>query len=103
MGNKRAPVLLPKQKKILETMGYQIRMVRQRRKLSVNLVAERAGISRQTVWAIEKGSPSVSMGAYLKVLHALGFDKDLLKICADDPIGRLLQDERDDRYGRENS
>lgn len=103
MGNKKVPVLLPKQKKILETMGYQIRMVRQRRKLSVNLIAERAGISRQTVWAIEKGAPSVSMGAYLKVLHALGFDKDLLKICADDPIGRLLQDERDDRYGRESS
>ena len=37
----------------------------------------------------------------LKVLHAVGFDKDLLKICADDPLGRLLQDERDNKYARE--
>lgn len=102
MGNHRSPVLLPQQKKILEQMGYQIRMVRQRRKLSVNLVAERAGVSRQSVWAVEKGLPSVVMGTYVKVLHAVGFDKDLLKICADDPVGRLLQDERDDRYKRED-
>lgn len=101
MGNHRAPVLLPKQKDILKQMGYQIRMVRQRRKLTVNLVAERAGVSRQSVWAVEKGSPSVVMGTYLKVLHAVGFDKDLLKVCADDPLGKLLQDERDDKYKRE--
>mgnify|MGYP003489010718 FL=1 len=101
MGNHRAPVLLPKQKDILKQMGYQIRMVRQRRKLSVNLVAERAGVSRQSVWAVEKGSPSVVMGTYLKVLHAVGFDKDLLKVCADDPLGKFLQDQRDDKYKRE--
>ena len=101
MGNHRAPVLLPKQKDILKQMGYQIRMVRQRRKLSVNLIAERAGVSRQSVWAVEKGSPSVVMGTYLKVLHAVGFDKDLLKVCADDPLGKFLQDQRDDKYKRE--
>jgi transcriptional regulator with XRE-family HTH domain len=101
MGNHRAPVLLPKQKDILKQMGYQIRMVRQRRKLSVNLIAERAGVSRQSVWAVEKGSPSVVMGTYLKVLHAVGFDKDLLKVCADDPLGKFLQDQRDDKYNRE--
>lgn len=100
MGSHKA-VLLPQQKKILEQMGYQIRMVRQRRKLSVNLVAERAGVSRQSVWNVEKGSPSVAIGIYLKVLHAVGFDKDLLKICADDPYGRFLQDVRDDKYGKD--
>lgn len=99
-GNHRAPVLLPQQKKILEQMGYQIRMARVRRKISVQLVAERAGVSRQSVWAVEKGSPSVVMGTYVKVLHAIGFDKDLLKVCADDPVGRFLQDERDDIYKR---
>ena len=96
----RGAVLLPQQEKILEQVGYQIRMVRQRRKISVNLVAERAGVSRRSVWAVERGNPSVSIGIYLKVLHAVGFDKDFLKICADDPLGRLLQDERDDKYKR---
>ena len=51
--------------------------------------------------AVEKGSPSVVMGTYLKVLHAVGFDKDLLKVCADDPLGKFLQDQRDDKYKRE--
>lgn len=96
----RGAVLLPQQEKILEQVGYQIRMVRQRRKISVNLVAERAGVSRRSVWAVERGNPSVSIGIYLKVLHAVGFDKDFLKICAEDPLGRLLQDERDDKYKR---
>lgn len=96
----KSVLLLPAQRKILEAVGYQIRMVRQRRKIQVNLVAERANISRQTVWAIEKGSPSVSIGAYVKVLNALGFQKDLLKICADDPLGRELQDIRDNKYRR---
>ena len=97
----RGAVLLPQQEKMLEQVGYQIRMVRQRRKISVNLVAERAGVSRQSVWAVERGNASVSIGIYLKVLHAIGFDKDLLKICADDPLGRFLQDERDNKYVRD--
>lgn len=97
---KKSVLLFPSQERILEKVGYQIRMARQRRKISVNLVAERANISRQTVWAIEKGSPSVSIGAYMKVLNAIGFQNDLLKICADDPLGRELQDMRDDKYRR---
>lgn len=73
-------------------MGENIRLARLRRKLSVELIAERAGVSRSTVWAIEKGSPSVSMGAYAGVLLALGMRDDLLKIAADDVLGRTLQD-----------
>ena len=72
-----------------------------RTNFSMTEIAERAGVSRQSVWAVEKGSPSVVMGTYLKVLHAVGFDKDLLKVCADDPLGKFLQDQRDDKYKRE--
>lgn len=74
-------------------MGEQIHLARLRRKLSAQLVAERAGISRQTLSFIEKGSPSVSMGAYAAVLHALNnMDTDLLLIAKDDELGRKLQD-----------
>ena len=90
---KKAVTLMPRTRDILETMGEQIKMARLRRKISAELVAERAGISRSTLWAVEKGSPSVSVGIYAAVLHALnGMDKDLLLIAKDDELGRKLQD-----------
>ena len=79
---KRTAVLMPQTLDILETMGAQIKRARLRRKISADLVAERAGVSRATLWSVEKGSPSVSIGMYAAVLHALhGMDKDLLLIA----------------------
>ena len=91
--NRRSVVVMPQTQMLLSTMGEQIKLARLRRKLSVNLVSERAGISRASLWSVEKGSPSVAMGIYAAVLHALnGMDKDLLKIAKDDELGRKLQD-----------
>lgn len=90
---KKTIVLLPETEKILEQMGLQIKYARLRRKLTSELVAERAGISRATLVSIEKGSPSVVMGCYAAVLHALNYmDKDLLLVAKDDELGRKLQD-----------
>ena len=75
------------------TAGEQIKLARLRRHLSAELVAERAGVSRATVWNVEKGSPSVAIGIYAAVLHALNnMDKDLLLVAKDDELGRKLQD-----------
>lgn len=90
---KKAIVLLPETMAYLEQMGLQIKYARLRRKLSSQLVAERAGISRATLCAIEKGAPSVAIGCYAAVLHALNYmDKDLLLVAKDDELGRKLQD-----------
>lgn len=90
---KKSIVLLPETMGYLEQMGMQIKYARLRRKLSAELVAERAGISRATLCAIEKGAPSVAMGCYAAVLHALNYmDKDLLLVAKDDALGRKLQD-----------
>ena len=84
--------IMPDTENILKTMGEQIKMARLRRKLSATLVAERAGISRSTLWKVENGNPSVAVGIYAAVLHALNnMDKDLLKIAGDDELGRKLQ------------
>ncbi len=97
----KAVKLLPKQLKILQTMGDQIRLARLRRNFPVELIAERSGVSRTTIWAIEKGSPSVSMGAYAAVLHAInGMDKDLLQVAREDKLGRFLQDNNLDKRKR---
>ena len=84
---------MPGTEKILSQMGEQIKLARLRRQISADLVAERAGISRATLWAVEKGIPTVAMGTYAAVLHALnGLDRDLLLIAKDDELGRKLQD-----------
>ncbi len=90
---KRTVAVMPKTLKILETMGEQIKMARLRRRISAELVAQRAGISRSTLWNVEKGSPSVAIGIYAAVLHVLNnLDTDLLLVAKDDELGRKLQD-----------
>lgn len=90
---KKTVTIMPKTIAVLEQMGEQIKLARLRRKLPAELVAERAGISRATLWSIEKGSPSVAIGMYAAVLNALNnMDKDLLLIAKDDEFGRKLQD-----------
>ena len=91
MGKKKV-VLFSKTETILEIFGENIRLARLRRNITSSLQAERAGISRPTLSMIEKGSPSVSLGNYIQVLVSLGLEKDLLKVAADDELGRKLQD-----------
>ena len=89
----REVVIMPKTLDILKTMGEQIKMARLRRNLPVKIVSERAGISRNTLWQIEKGNPSVAIGYYAVVLHALNnLDGDLLLVAKDDEFGKKLQD-----------
>ena len=90
---KTAYNILPNTEVILQTMGEQIKLARLRRNLTAELVAERAGISRASLWKVEKGDPSVAMGIYAAVLHAMNnMDKDLLLIAKDDELGRRMQD-----------
>ena len=84
--------ILPRLSKILEELGVDMKLARLRRKLSAGQVAERAGISRSTLWQIEKGLPNVSMGYYAQVLFVLGLEKNLSNMVADDVLGRKLQD-----------
>lgn len=88
----RKQTLFPKHQKILEQVGEQIKLARKRRKLTTVQVAERAGIDRTTLYHIEKGKSSVSIGAYFNVLRVMGLEDDFLKLAADDAFGRKLQD-----------
>lgn len=89
---KEGITILPRGKRLLATMGENIKLARLRRKLSAEQVAERAGIGRSTLWKIEKGIPHVAIGAYFQVLMVLGLEKDFLDLAADDEFGRKLQD-----------
>jgi transcriptional regulator with XRE-family HTH domain len=89
---KTIPVLLPAAQHCLEALGENVRLARLRRDLSAEMVAERAGISRQTLSSLENGSGSVSMATYVQVLFVLGLEKDLDLLARDDELGRKLQD-----------
>jgi transcriptional regulator with XRE-family HTH domain len=84
--------LLPKYERMMRTMGENIRLARLRRDLSSEQVAERAGISRNTLIKIEKGDEGVAIGMYLRVLIVLGLQDNLLLVAKDDEMGRRLQD-----------
>ncbi|WP_320970127.1 helix-turn-helix transcriptional regulator [Bacteroides nordii] len=84
--------LLPSQQRTLTTLGENIKYARLRRDLSSEQVAERAGISRNTLIKIEKGDEGVAIGYYFRVLAVLGLDRDILLVAKDDELGRRLQD-----------
>jgi DNA-binding XRE family transcriptional regulator len=79
----------------LRKLGHDISAARRRRRITTTIMAERAGISRQTLYNIEKGEPGVLMAHYASVLFALGL-ADRLGNLADithDSVGRDLEEE----------
>ncbi len=100
MNNRKRVIMYPNMIRTLSLMGEQIRLARLRRKITVETVTNRSGLSRATVWKVEKGDPTVSIGAYTRVLNAIGMLDDLLLIAKDDEYGRLLQDAELDRRKR---
>jgi len=56
----------------LHTLGGEIRARRKMLGVNATDTAESAGISRVTLHRIEKGEPSVAIGAYMNVMAALG-------------------------------
>jgi transcriptional regulator with XRE-family HTH domain len=91
MGKKTTPQT-PKLSALLKVMGENIRLARLRRNISSTMLAERAGMTRMTLYSIEKGEPTVSLGAYANVLFSLGLEHDLSNIGKDDEFGRKIQD-----------
>jgi transcriptional regulator with XRE-family HTH domain len=91
MATKRQ-VIFPKHQQILAEVGQNIKLARKRRNLTTLQVAERAGVDRSTLYQIEKGNGRVSLAAYFNTFRVLSLQDDFLKLGADDPLGRKLQD-----------
>ena len=85
-------VLLPKERRILEELGENVKLARLRRRLTTEQLSERANIGRSTLWHVEKGSDHISIGIYLRVLSVMGLSDDMKQIAMDDVLGRKLQD-----------
>ncbi len=70
--------------KVLEKMGNRIRSARLRRNISIEELAQKATIGKSTLSLIEKGTPTVSIGAYAAVLAVLGLNEDFGLIAVDE-------------------
>lgn len=89
---KRKIHLLPKHRRQMAAFGERLKLARLRRRISVEQVSERAGVSKPTVYKMEKGDPAVAMGFYFSVLRILGMEGDLDQLAGNDEVGQRLQD-----------
>jgi transcriptional regulator with XRE-family HTH domain len=92
LNKKRSAVVFPKNRKVLEQLGDNIKLACKRRGYTQVLVSERTGLSRLTIRKIEQGDPKVSIGHYVAVLRVLGLTEDFARVANDDELGRKLQD-----------
>lgn len=93
MNKKRTTTIYPTSSKELKELGQRLKDARLRRRFSMDTVCLRADISRPTLYKIENGESSVTIGAYVQVLRVLGLTGDLALVAKEDTLGRRLQDE----------
>ena len=83
-------------RKALVKLGCYIAVARKKRRISTVSMAERAFISRGTLYKLEKGDPSVSMGVYATVLALLGLIDGLGDVAdrGTDTLGLDIDEDR---------
>ena len=89
-------ILPPRLRRALGKLGEDIALARRKRALTVEMMAERVGVSRTTYQKIEKGEPSVSIAVYAMALFVLGFEDALANVAdaRNDDTGMVLDAER---------
>ena len=75
-----APALSTSDARQLCALGERIRLRRKQLKVPATVAAEAAGMSRVTWHRIERGEPSVTMGAYMGATTALGLSIELAQV-----------------------
>lgn len=83
-------------RRALQKLGVDLSAARKRRRLTMEIVAERAFVSRKTLRRVERGDPSVSMGIYATVLFVLGLSERLesLADASTDELGLSLEEQQ---------
>lgn len=84
----KAPPVPPVVATQLEALGRRVRTRREQQKVTATDAAEAAGMSRVTLHRIEKGEPSVTVGAYLSAMSAVGLSLQIRELEPD--VGSAL-------------
>jgi len=80
MTNSQAHLL---ERQLLLQLGDRLKRLRKAQALGTVEAAARAGISRNTLRAVEAGDPAPAMGTYLRVMSVLGIGGDLALLAGD--------------------
>lgn len=84
-----------KVRRAMKKLGGDINIARRKRRLTVEMMAERIGASKSTYLRVERGESTVSMGVYAMCLFSLGLDGiDKIADVSKDTAGLLLEEER---------
>lgn len=97
MAKKRSEYQLPLPvRRALRKLGRDVKDARLRRRVPAAVVAQRASISRTTLYKLEQGDPGVSIGIIGSVLYVLGMGERLGEIAdiRNDEQGLALDEER---------
>lgn len=88
----------------IQKLAARIRVARIRRGWSIAETAEKAGINRNTLSALEGGKPGVAVGSYVAVLWILGLDRTLDGVADPDKDthGKTLEASRRPRRARKS-
>ena len=80
-------VMPPQTRRALSKLGQDLATARRKRHFTIAMMVERMGVATNTYRRLEKGDPTVAMGAYAMALFVLGFGTAL---------GDVIDPKRDD-------
>jgi len=80
----------------LRKLGRDLSLARRKRGISTADMAERLFVSRDTLWRMERGDPSVAMGTLATAIFVLQLHERLARLAApaDDVIALSLDEAR---------
>ena len=80
----------------LRKLGRDLAVARRKRGLSTSDMASRLFISRDTLWRLERGDPTVSIGTLATAAFVLQFHERMAELAAPekDAVGLALDEQR---------
>jgi transcriptional regulator with XRE-family HTH domain len=69
-------------KRTLRKLGRDLAIARRKRGISTDDMASRIFVSRDTLWRLERGEPSVAIGTLVTVAFVLGLNERLANLAA---------------------
>lgn len=89
-------LLPPPTRRALAKLGQDLATARRKRHFTIAMMVERMGVATNTYRRVEKGDPTVAMGAYAMALFVLGFGTALGELIdpKHDEVGLRLDEAR---------